>query len=391
MMRSNLVPLAAGLMMLAGCAPGRQSSLTGGTTGAGGGPGSGGSLASGGAATTLGQGASVAGGGGAEAGGSVLAGGAGAGGKASGAGGGVAGSGGASPAGGASGASGSGGSVAPDAAAGGQSGAGGGGTSAAGGQAGSGGAAGSSGTGPQGPCDIYQGATPPTPCVAAHSTVRALYGAYTGPLYQVRNAANSLKDIPVGADGYVDISVQDTFCSGTTCTIATIYDQSPNKNNLTKSPTCLWLPNGGVEANATQGKISINGHTAYGVYVDNTGNQSNSVGYRNNSTKGVPTGDNPEATYMVLDGTRSSSICCFDYGNVETDGKDDGNATMEAIYWGTDSQFGQSGGGNGPWVAADLENGMFEGYENGSEKVPSNTSITGWTYVTAMLKGLSAS
>jgi hypothetical protein len=226
--------------------------------------------------------------------------------------------------------------------------------------------------------------------VAAHSTVRALYGAYTGPLYQVRNAANSLKDIPVGADGYVDISVQDTFCSGTTCTIATIYDQSPNKNNLTKSPTCLWLPNGGVEASATQGKISINGHTAYGVYVDNTGDQSNSVGYRNNSTKGVPTGDNPEATYMVLDGTRSSSICCFDYGNVETDGKDDGNATMEAIYWGTDSQFGQSGGGNGPWVAADLENGMFEGYENGSEKVPSNTSITGWAYVTAMLKGLSA-
>ena len=35
------------------------------------------------------------------------------------------------------------------------------------------------------PCDIY--ASGGTPCVAAHSTVRALYGAYNGNLYQVRN------------------------------------------------------------------------------------------------------------------------------------------------------------------------------------------------------------
>src|SRR5690242_13871695 len=36
---------------------------------------------------------------------------------------------------------------------------------------------------PQGPCDIY--ATAGAPCVAAHSTTRALYAAYNGPLYQV--------------------------------------------------------------------------------------------------------------------------------------------------------------------------------------------------------------
>ncbi len=35
-----------------------------------------------------------------------------------------------------------------------------------------------------GPCDIY--AAGGTPCVAAHSTVRALLRAYPGPLYQVR-------------------------------------------------------------------------------------------------------------------------------------------------------------------------------------------------------------
>jgi hypothetical protein len=33
------------------------------------------------------------------------------------------------------------------------------------------------------PCDIY--ADGGTPCVAAHSTVRALYNSYNGPLYQV--------------------------------------------------------------------------------------------------------------------------------------------------------------------------------------------------------------
>ena len=33
------------------------------------------------------------------------------------------------------------------------------------------------------PCDIF--AAGGTPCVAAHSTVRALYGDYEGPLYEV--------------------------------------------------------------------------------------------------------------------------------------------------------------------------------------------------------------
>src|SRR5690349_4835549 len=42
-----------------------------------------------------------------------------------------------------------------------------------------------------GPCDIY--ASGGTPCVAAHSTVRALFGAYSGRLYQVTRASDSAK------------------------------------------------------------------------------------------------------------------------------------------------------------------------------------------------------
>lgn len=38
------------------------------------------------------------------------------------------------------------------------------------------------------PCDIYEEGG--TPCVAAHSTVRALYSDYDGLLYQVRRTSD---------------------------------------------------------------------------------------------------------------------------------------------------------------------------------------------------------
>jgi alpha-L-arabinofuranosidase B-like protein len=263
-----------------------------------------------------------------------------------------------------------------------------GGAGAVGGMAGLSSMAGASGGGSTstGPCDIYAGAS--TPCVAAHSTTRALYGAYNGALYQLRRASDkATKDVPLlAAGGFVDISVQDTFCSGTTCTISIIYDQSPNKNDLIKSGVATWLPNGGVEANAANGKVTLNGHTAHGIYVT----QNSNVAYRNNATKGVAKGDEAEAMYMVLDAKRSSSVCCFDYGNAETSGKDDGNGTMEAVYWGTDTTWGGTGDGSGPWIAADLENGMFKGDKGGWQSqaihTPSAKSIVA-SYATAMLKG----
>eukprot|EP01047_Picozoa_sp_COSAG01_P137750 COSAG01_NODE_68311_length_264_cov_0.939394_1_plen_71_part_10 len=46
---------------------------------------------------------------------------------------------------------------------------------------GGGGGGGSSSSSSSRPCDIY--AAGGTPCVAAHSTVRALYASYTGMLY----------------------------------------------------------------------------------------------------------------------------------------------------------------------------------------------------------------
>src|SRR5438034_8202941 len=70
---------------------------------------------------------------------------------------------------------------------------------------------------PQGPCDIYGAAG--TPCVAAHSTTRALYASYNGPLYQVKRQSGD-KTLDIGiVDGYADATSQDTFCDNTLCVL----------------------------------------------------------------------------------------------------------------------------------------------------------------------------
>src|SRR5450432_1042504 len=107
---------------------------------------------------------------------------------------------------------------------------------ATGGAAGSGGATSTAKL----PCDIY--AADGGPCMAAHSTVRALYAAYNKPLYQVSKGGTTMDIPPIAPGGLADSSVQDTFCGATACTISIIYDQSGNGNNLTKT-----LPGGGAK------------------------------------------------------------------------------------------------------------------------------------------------
>jgi len=77
-----------------------------------------------------------------------------------------------------------------------------------------------------GPCDIY--AFGNTPCVAAHSTTRALYGSYFGALYQItRGSDNATADIlPLFAGSVASAGIRDSFCASTTCLITAIYDQS---------------------------------------------------------------------------------------------------------------------------------------------------------------------
>jgi hypothetical protein len=224
------------------------------------------------------------------------------------------------------------------------------------------------------PCDIY--AAGGTPCVAAYSTVRALYRSYGGPLYQVTRASDgATADVGVlPPGGYADAAAQNSFCAGTVCTITRIYDQSSYHNDLGVGPIG---GNGGKDAAAIANALPViaGGHQVYGVSVQA------GVGYRNDVTRAVPVGSQPQGAYMVTSGTHVDSLCCYDFGNAETSGTDNGNGHMDAINFGTECWFAPCSG-SGPWDQADMENGLFAG-GNGSD--PGNHGNSS-TFVTAMLK-----
>ncbi|KAJ7201490.1 arabinofuranosidase B [Mycena haematopus] len=233
-----------------------------------------------------------------------------------------------------------------------------------------------------GPCDIY--ASGGTPCVAAHSTTRALYSAYSGSLYQViRGSDSATTNIgPLSAGGVANAAAQDSFCAGTTCLISTIYDQSGRGNHLTKAPpggaASGTDPNGFDNLAAADGApVTLNGQKAYGVFI------APGSGYRNDATNGIAKGDAAEGMYAVLDGTHYNGNCCFDYGNAEVSADDTGNGHMEAIYFGLGTGYG-TGGGSGPWILADLENGLYTGSNTAVNK--NNPTITE-RFVTAVVKG----
>jgi hypothetical protein len=246
---------------------------------------------------------------------------------------------------------------------------------------------------PQGPCDIYAAAG--TPCVAAHSTTRALYASYNGPLYQVRRLSdNAVKDIGVvqpralpfpDAGGYADAAAQDAFCANTTCLITKVYDQSGHGNDLTQAPRGAFSgPAMGGFDNlpvADMAPITIGGHKAYGVFI------APGMGLRDNDTTGIATDDQPEGMYWVLDGHHFNDGCCFDYGNAEIDSRDDGNGTMETSYFGN-APFWYHGPPPGPWIMTDQENNLVGCVNPGSTSklcadLPSITS----RFVTAVAKG----
>ena len=257
------------------------------------------------------------------------------------------------------------------------------GTTGTGGTAGTGGgAAGAGGTGGSGsvvgPCDIYKNAG--NPCIAAHSTVRALFGAYSGKLYQVRNAANATKDIlTLTPGGFADGPSQDTFCAGTTCVTTVLYDQSGHGNDLWyQGSTMVPASTSSRAATATTESLMLSGHKVYSLYI----NPNNSY-WVDASKSGIATGSQPEGMYMVTSGKHFNSGCCFDYGNSEVGRTADGPGTMDAINLSSITAWG-TGAGNGPWVLADLEYGLFSQTAGGSknQNVPTQTS----TYVTAVLK-----
>ena len=262
-----------------------------------------------------------------------------------------------------------------------------GGATSTGGAAGTGGSTGAGGatTPAIRPCDIY--AADGGPCVAAHSTIRRLSSTYTGPLYQVRvggsksGTGGSTAEIGFLADGFADGTAQDLACGSEVCTISTIYDQSGLGNHLTAAPPGGAKKTADNEANAKALPVTISGHQVYGVKI------APGVGYRNSKAVGTATGDNPETIYMVTSGDYYNGGCCFDYGNAETNNMDNGEGAVEAVYFGSCTIWNK-GAGVGPWVMADLENGLWAG---DTSPYDPNTSVpASWKYVTGLVKGAEA-
>ncbi|MDL2244570.1 hypothetical protein LJC54_03605, partial [Parabacteroides sp. OttesenSCG-928-J18] len=239
----------------------------------------------------------------------------------------------------------------------------------------------------EGPCDIF--AAEGTPCVSAHSTTRALYASYNGPLYQVtRQSDGKTMDIHLvpsengNPGGYADAALQDAFCSNTLCWISIIYDQSDKENHLYQAPpgTFVGPAKGGFNTLpiADMAPVTIMGHKVYGTYI------MPGMGLRNNDASGLGIDDEAEGIYMVFDGTHYDSGCCFNYGNTSTNSDAVGRGTMSTVYFGTSTAWGR-GAGTGPWIMSDMEAGLFSGY-NTKENVESPT-IDSWRFVTGMVNG----
>jgi hypothetical protein len=104
--------------------------------------------------------------------------------------------------------------------------------------------------------------------------------------------------------------------------------------------------------------------------------------HHGSNPNGSPEGADARCAGYVHTCSRAPSVRSFDYGNAEIDALDEGKGTMEAIYWGNSHGWSR-GAGAGPWVMADIENGLWAGNETVQG---SNTPINA-TFVTAMVKG----
>jgi len=267
---------------------------------------------------------------------------------------------------------------------------GGGGRGAGGGSTGSGGAG--TGTRTDGPCDIYAAAN--VPCGGAYSMVRALSKGYTGPLYQVRIGSNSmntgsggtLKDIGMLADGYADTAAVDAACMGTVCTVATLYDQSGNKNDLirgSKGPAGNGDRSGADDYESTvKEQVTAGGHKVYVLYMVKF------EGYRtplNVTGKGLPTGNKAQGIYELVDGVRAltdNGPCCWDFGSVSPDPSR--YVTMNTLFFG--KGFWGTGAGSAPWFMGDFEGGVWAGGSGGSNtNNPMNPSMKGVQFALGIL------
>jgi hypothetical protein len=247
------------------------------------------------------------------------------------------------------------------------------------------------------PCEVMAKDPGGARCVAAHSTVRVIVPGYMGSLYQLcrggsspgPNACQGESQDIMAKDGYADVATHETFCGSETCTITKIYDQSGRGNDLEPGPKGGSKTTPENPAKGLALPVRVNGHSAYGILIKSgMGYRSGCDGCTLKKGNGMALGDEPQSLYMITSQKDLIDGCCFDYGNGETTSNADGNGAIEALYLGGGVVWGSGYGGKpGPWVMADLENGLYAGWQDGQDKNISTNRPLKFNFVTAVLLG----
>jgi non-reducing end alpha-L-arabinofuranosidase len=205
-----------------------------------------------------------------------------------------------------------------------------------------------------------------TPFVAAHAMTRALFASYNGPLFKaLRVSDNQERDIGVvAASGLVDLAALNTFCSGTTCKVTTLYDQSGNGNDMwraddpntnqpgTNKPCDLMAIDYWQMSDGTKVPVVVETGAMW---------KDKSQCLRNrDKTKNMPTGAKPQTTYAIFHAKYLNNNCCFNYGNTGNAIHYTGPGTLSALNF-SKIEFWSKGTGAGPWVMVDWEQGVYAG------------------------------
>jgi non-reducing end alpha-L-arabinofuranosidase len=208
-----------------------------------------------------------------------------------------------------------------------------------------------------------------TPFVAAHAMTRALFASYIGPLFKaLRDSDKKEADIGVvPATGLVDLAALGTFCSGTTCKVTTLYDQSGNGNDMWRGDTAANSPMESGEEPKLCDLMAIDywqlsDGTKIPVVVE-TGDmwKAKAQCLRNrDKTKNMPTGPKPQTTYAIFHAKYLNNNCCFNYGNTGKMIHYAGPGTLSALNF-SKITFWSKGTGNGPWVMVSWEQGVYAG------------------------------
>lgn len=193
---------------------------------------------------------------------------------------------------------------------------------------------------------------------------------YTGSCIRIRRASNSNEqDIGFDNDGWIDEAAINSFCSGTSCFVRTVYDQSGSANNVTQTTSSrqpqiygsgsIFYRNGlpafrgnGTSTGMNFTQVVADGDSVFGVFQTNNTGLNHLLGTNNTTYNQIRTYLNgfeyARVTNPYLSGTPNESsiiatgvstdqhIYYMDFGSSDLEGSVDNVAGVTFPKYGTE-------------------------------------------------------